>query len=79
MHSIIDEKKTNKKTPSPCKNKQDYVGGTNDKTRESDDSPSDTDGCARNLDDEHKIKKMTNTLNLHMKKIIELNQKLVKG
>ena len=40
--------------PLPCKNKQDYVGGTNDKTRESDDAPSDTDSCARNLDNEHK-------------------------
>ena len=50
----IDENNNNLKTPPPYKNKQDYVGGTNDKTRESDDSPSDTDGCARNLDDEHK-------------------------
>ena len=40
--------------PPPCKDKQEYVGGANDKTRESDDSPSDTDVCARNLDDEHK-------------------------
>ena len=39
--------------PPPCKNTQDYVVGTNDKTRESNDSPSDTDGGARNLDDEH--------------------------
>ena len=46
-------KKHNKKPP-PYKNKQDYDGGTNDKTRESDDYSSDTDGCARNLDDEHK-------------------------
>ena len=43
-----------KKTPPPCKNKQDYVGGNNDKTRDDDDYPSDTDSCARNLDDEHK-------------------------
>ena len=40
--------------PPPCKNKQDYVGGTNYKTREYDAYPSDTDGCARNLDDENK-------------------------
>ena len=46
-------KKHNKKPP-PYKNKQDYDGGTNDKTRESDDYSSDTDGCKRNLDDEHK-------------------------
>ena len=55
VDSIIDEQTHNlKKTPPPYKNKQDYVGGTNDKTRESDDSPNDTDGCARNLDNEHK-------------------------
>ena len=55
MDSIIDEKRNNLKiTPPPCKNKQDYVGGTNYKTCESDDSPSDTDVCARNLCDENK-------------------------
>ena len=55
MDSSIDETKPNiKLTPPPYKNKQDYVGGTTDKTHESDDSPSDTDGCARNIDDEHK-------------------------
>ena len=43
-----------KQTPPPYKNKQNYVGGTNDKTRESYDSTSDTDGCARYLDDENK-------------------------
>ena len=46
-------------TPPPYTNKQDYKGGTNDKTRyshtrETGDSPSDTDSCARNLDEEHK-------------------------
>ena len=57
---IIDETKINLKlTPPRYKNKQDYGGGTNDETRdsqtrESEDSQSDTDGCARNLDDEHK-------------------------
>ena len=40
--SIIDERNI------------DYRGDTNEKTRESDYSPSDTDGCARNLGDEHK-------------------------
>ena len=40
-------------------NKQDYKGGTNDKTRDShtretSDSPSNTDICARNLSDKHK-------------------------
>ena len=43
-----------KKTPPPFKNKVDYRGDTNEKTRESGDSPSDTDDCAINLDDEHK-------------------------
>ena len=60
MDSSIDETKHNLKlTPSSYTNKYEYVGGTNEKTRDSqtreyDDSPSDTDGCARNLDDEHK-------------------------
>ena len=30
------------------------MGVTNDKTRESDYSPIESDGCTRNLDDEHK-------------------------
>ena len=50
--SLIGQK--SKKMPPTHKNKQDYVGGNNDKTSETDDSPSDTDGCARNLYDEHK-------------------------
>ena len=46
-------------TTPPNTNKQDYEGGTNDKTRDSltretSDSSSDTDNCARNLDEEHK-------------------------
>ena len=45
MDSSIDETKPNLKIPPPYKNNQDYVGGTNDKTRESNDSTSDTDGC----------------------------------
>ena len=40
--------------PPPYKNKQDYVGGNNDKTRESDDSPCDTASSARKLGNEHK-------------------------
>ena len=48
-------KKHNKKTPPPFKNKEDYIGGTIEKTREYDDSPSKTDGCARNLGKQHKI------------------------
>ena len=45
--------------PPPNTNKQYYAGGTNDKsrdyqTRESGDSWSETDGCAINLDEEHK-------------------------
>ena len=53
-------KKINLKlTPPPYINNQDYVGGKNYKTsdyhtRESEDSRSDTDGCARNIDEEHK-------------------------
>ena len=43
-------------TPPPYTNKKDYKVGTNDKTRETSDSPSDTDSCARNLDGEHKNK-----------------------
>ena len=43
-----------KLTPPTYTNKQDYKGGTNNKThdsltRETSDSPRDTDGCARNL------------------------------
>ena len=46
-------------TPPPYKNKKDYRGGTNDKTRDShtretSNSPSDNDSCARNLDEYHK-------------------------
>ena len=33
--------------------KVDNEGGTNEKTRGSDDSPSETDGCVRNLAKEH--------------------------
>ena len=60
MGSNIDETKINVElTPPPNTNNQDYASSTNDKirdfqTRESGDSQSDTDGCARNLDEEHK-------------------------
>ena len=60
MGSSIDETKINVElTPPPNTNKQYYAGGTNDKTRnylpcETGDSSSDTDSCARNLDEEHK-------------------------
>ena len=45
------KRKIIQKTPPPFKNKEDYISGTYEETRESDDSPSDTDGCARNLGD----------------------------
>ena len=48
--SITDiEKNNNEKTPPLFKNKGDYIGDTNEKTRGSDDSPSETDGYVRNL------------------------------
>ena len=59
--SIIEGKKIPSiLTPPPYKNKKDYKGGTNDKTRnshtrETSDSRSDNDSCARNLDEEQKI------------------------
>ena len=44
-----------KSTPPPYTNKHEYVGGTNEKTRDSQTceykySRSDTDGCAINID-----------------------------
>ena len=60
MDSSIDETKINLKlTPPPYTNKYKYDGGTNKKiclsqTREFKDYPSDTDGCAINLDNENK-------------------------
>ena len=60
VNSSIDEKKINVElTPPPNTNKKDYAGGTNDNTRdsqthESEDSRIDTDGCARNIDEENK-------------------------
>ena len=60
MGSSIDETKINVElTPPSITNKEYYAGVTNDKTcdsqtRESEDSRSDTDGCARNIDGEQK-------------------------
>ena len=60
MGSSIDETKINVELTLPTNtNKQDYAVGANYKTRdstkhESENSRSDTDGCARNLDEEHK-------------------------
>ena len=42
-----------KKTPPPFKNKEEYIGDTDEKTRGSNDSPSETNGFARNLGKEH--------------------------
>ena len=44
------------KTCPPFKNKEDYIGDTNEKTHGSDYSPSETDDCVRNLGEEHKNK-----------------------
>ena len=65
-------------TPPPNTNKQDYSGGTNDKTRdsqtrESEDYRSDTYGCARNMMKNIKLKKMKITLTLHLKIYISFN------
>ena len=73
--SSIDETKINVElTPPPNTNKQDYSGGTNDKTRdsqthESEDSRSDTYGCARNIDEEHKIEEDEDYIDPPSKKI----------
>ena len=41
------------KTPPLFKNKEDYICDTNEKTRGSDYSPNETDGCAKNSCKEH--------------------------
>ena len=56
-------------TPPPYKNKQDYKGGTNDKThnshtRETSVSRINDDSLTRNLDAENKIQKMMNTMTI---------------
>ena len=71
VDSSIDETKPNiKLTPPPYTNKKDYVGVTNEKIREYDDSPSDTNGCARNIDDKHKNEKDDDYINPPSKKMI---------
>ena len=76
MDSSIDDTKINLKlTPPPNTNNQDYVGSTNDKTRDSqtreyEDSTSDTDGCARNIDKEHKHKEDDDYIDPPTKKMI---------
>ena len=47
------QKKIVQKIPPQFKNKEDYIGDTIEKTRVSDDSPRETDGCAINLGKEH--------------------------
>ena len=60
MYSSIDETKINVELiPHPNTNKEEYAGGTNYKTRdsqkhESEDYRSDTGGCTINIDEEHK-------------------------
>ena len=46
-------KKIKIKIPPPFKNKDNYIGDTNEKIRGSNDSQSETDGCERNLGKEH--------------------------
>ena len=45
--------KNKKQKIPPFKNREDYIGDTKEKTRGSDDSPSETNGFARNLGKEH--------------------------
>ena len=47
------EKSSPKETPPSFRHNVDYKGGTNYNTRGSDDSPSETEGCVRNLSKEH--------------------------
>ena len=68
-------------TPPPNTNKQDYKGGTNDKicyyrTRETGDSPSDTDSYARNLDAEHKNEEDDNYIDPPSKQKYKIYSKL---
>ena len=44
------EKATPKETPTQFWHKADYKGDTDEKTHVSDNSPSETDDCVRNLD-----------------------------
>ena len=66
-------------TPPTYTNKQDYKGGLNDKardslTRETSYSPSDTDSCTRNLDEEHKNEEDEDYIDPPSKKKIKLIQ-----
>ena len=80
MGSSIDETEIHiELTLPPNTNKQDYTGGSNYKTRDSQthkygDSQSKTDGCARNLDDEYKGEENEDYTDPPSKKNIELNQ-----
>ena len=54
INKITDVAKTvPKETPAMLFQKVDYEGDTNQKTHGSDDSPSETDGCVRNLVKKH--------------------------
>ena len=87
MGSSIDETKIlSILTLPPYTNKQDYKGSTNDKTRDShtretSDSPSDPDSCARNLDEEHKNEEDDDYIDPPSKKkiILILNYKKKSG
>ena len=74
VSSIMDWTKIHVElTPPTNKNKQDYAGGRNNKTRdsqtrESGDSQSETNGCARNLDEEHKNEEDENYIDPPSKK-----------
>ena len=75
MGSSIYETKINVELiPPPNTNKQDYAGCTNDKirdsqTRESGDSRSETDGCAKNIYEEHKNEDVEDYIDPLSKKI----------
>ena len=75
--SIYRTKITSILAPPPYTNKQDHKGGTNDEThdshtRETSDFPSDTDSCARNLDEGHKNEEDDNNIDPKSKKKIRL-------
>ena len=53
MLSLMKNKEI-QKSPPPFKNQVEYRGDTNQKICESYYSPSDTGGCTRKMDDEHK-------------------------
>ena len=74
LYGSIDEIKINLKlTPPPYTNKNEYVGGTNEKTRdyqtrEYEHSPSDTNSCARNIDDEQNYEECDDYIEPPLKK-----------